>query len=1196
MKKIHWTPARASLAAAAFATIAVQTWFRPGRFIAAGDTRPFLRSFDGMASLWNHQFTGTGSTGYPTSSLLEAVLHELVITAGGSSTFAQRLFYTLLVSGVVLAAGFLAGALTRNPAAVAAAGLTALLNPFHITTLPNPLPMVALISIALVLGVAARYLKGQAVHPAYGFGVAIIVSLLAKNPPLLTLFILVSVGGLVAVLARAPGQRHRAVRFVSWFVAGSLFWVVPLVLHYLTGTPGLTVVAETNVSSWSWTQRNSGPVNVVTLVASWVWGDPGILPATATLSQQPWSVLRFGLPALVLLSVLISRTRLAYSVAGTAAFLAVLSVGVNRPFGGFNRAVAEVIPGFWLFRQPMSKFGVLLVLCYAVLTALGVDAFARRRSSGQLRPAAVRGIATTGAVLISSAVLFAHPLLIGTVIPGPRPNLPSARVELPSSFLEAGRWLDYAPGDGSVLMLPLSDYYQRGTTWGFYGTDDLLTRVSSRPVLSVLPGGYYESSGTAPSLIRSAERALLLDDGPGLVSTLQALGVSYVGVRTDYHNYGRPRQYTASSEVLAAAERNDALTLAAEFDHVRFFTVGNVTRTSASASYVNAVGIPAERYADLAAATGGVPIISDTSQAGEATAWLSQRGESTFTWPNDQGPYIVAARPQAPLLWQADVKPVGDRYQVTVRLRTQLAVDGLDVVDIEPVAVLLSSEPVALIVGESIVALDATGRAQFQASGRAEVKVVVTATSTGAADVDASTLGNCNNKTALTLDAAGIAATVDAVSGVISMRASAGSACLGVPAPDTPELLGRLIWQVSGTFERSQGEVTRVCFWLPVPQVCATGSPPSQHDRAGRFVFLTGTEKETTDGAKLMLYADASPGGSASVQFRDVQVAALRTHPRTLTLPQVSTTRTEFKPTKGMTSFEVEPELVANVLSHVSPTPGNCNRRSDTPESELGHTARELREEPGQAFEITARHHSACVYGKLNVQPGVRYLTVDLEHRVVTGRPGRWCLILPGSQPCAASGTLNNSQEWSRLSAEVVLPPSDPVSRSELTPYRLYFYADGQHEDISAAEPTVVQYRSVSVRPTYGFAAAAFPRRDTGHQVELTSTGRRSAIVSASGPFLLTHREAHATQWGADGFPTSVDVSHVTVDGWANGWLVVPPGDGTWKLQFRYRHDLAATVATLSLVPVALGALTALLGSQRRRLRDAGPVAGQNAL
>ena len=80
---------------------------------------------------------------------------------------------------------------------------------------------------------------------------------------------------------------------------------------------------------------------------------------------------------------------------------------------------------------------------------------------------------TAGVVGVVCVLAYPFPLYTGAVMPDERPQQPSAHVRVPDFWWQLAERIDADPRPGKVLVLPLDDYYQMPTTWGFFGVDSI---------------------------------------------------------------------------------------------------------------------------------------------------------------------------------------------------------------------------------------------------------------------------------------------------------------------------------------------------------------------------------------------------------------------------------------------------------------------------------------------------------------------------------------------------------------------------------------------------------------------------------------------------------------------------------------------------------------------------------------------------
>lgn len=525
----------------ALALIAVHRWFEPGRFIAAGDIPPFIRTgFRGeLFELWNHRVSGAGSATSIVGHSFEVGLLALTELLGASAPAAQRIQFALVATFAISGTVYFARALTDRPLALATAGTVSFFNPLSLSLLPNPLPLVAVGTAAILGGLILR--AGQGRKPSsVGAAFALLpASYLSLNPPLLAVLAL----WVVAMLGPArtlggPGSIKRSAAFLAQLlppaVLVNLWWLVPTAFTLLGDRGGVDVIAVTDISAWAWTHARASLANAMTLTATWTWGHPEYAPWAERLDAPPLVWMRYGLPAAAFAAPLVgSRRSRRVGVAFLPIALAAIFLikGLHGPLTAINRALYLHVPGFWLFREPVGKFGVAVVLVYAGLGGLTVQAC----WSG-LRARAGRGWATAAAAAaLMVPVVAAFPLLDGSVIGAARPPLPDAHVRVPEGWYQLAKQVNKDRSVDKVLVLPLGDFYQMPTTWGFYGTDSVPGLFLEVPVIQRNAGAYFRGTTAFDSAVLRLQNALLAHDLELAEGLLQDLSVTHVLLRHDFN-------------------------------------------------------------------------------------------------------------------------------------------------------------------------------------------------------------------------------------------------------------------------------------------------------------------------------------------------------------------------------------------------------------------------------------------------------------------------------------------------------------------------------------------------------------------------------------------------------------------------------------------------------------------------------------
>jgi hypothetical protein len=149
------------------------------------------------------------------------------------------------------------------------------------------------------------------------------------------------------------------------------------------------------------------------------------------------------------------------------------------------------------------------------------------------------------------AASAAYPMLTGTVIPDSRPGFPGDHVTVPRFWYDMADFVNKESA-GKVLVLPLDDYYQMPTNWGYYGVDDLPRQFFTRPVLQQYPGAYWGNPTRVDQLLRQVQDGLLNRKSANVSSALRTLGVDTVVLRSDLDTTSPGRSFVNPATVGAA--------------------------------------------------------------------------------------------------------------------------------------------------------------------------------------------------------------------------------------------------------------------------------------------------------------------------------------------------------------------------------------------------------------------------------------------------------------------------------------------------------------------------------------------------------------------------------------------------------------------------------------------------------------------
>ncbi len=1191
-----WRSARAYLVVFAISAVIVSRWFVSGTFISTGDMGAFIRRGwePEMSWAWNHQISGAGSGAHTIGRAFEFALISVVGFLGGDETLAQWVFYTLIYGGVGVGVAFAARAVVSSEPAVIVAGTFGVMNGFFLTRLPNPLNIISVATAALITGIALRVAQGRRVPVVVG-GIALMpTSFLAFNPPMLVVAIAWASLGTVILSFITVGRRG-TLRLLTWLVMAmpwavllNLYWLIPFAGVYTGGGAPESNATFTDPTNWSWATINNTIPNILTLVANWAWYLPQYLPFASDLDQPSWIWVRYVLPTLLLLVPVVAlrlHRRAVLSLWGMAAVVVFLAKGINEPFAAVNLWLYQQVPGFWLFREPMSKLGQLLVVFFGMLLAIGVQGGlvrvraararrATRHTRGLGRPALGRGwwpgvptaLATLGTLALLLSLAYPYPLITGSVIPDERPMQPSAHVRVPDYWRAMADTIDADPRDGKVLVLPLDDYYQMPTTWGFFGVDSIANLLVRHPVVQPKPDGYYGDVAGFKANVVAVETALSSGDLEPVPSLLDAIGVSEVIVRHDLVR-GLPGRTFADDAVLATAiARVPGLTRVVDgalelwqvgdgsSDSVRVYdrTLSVASDPAAAAAVIGTVGTSNAVVPRKAAGPAPTsPTVSDAAQVTDDTVvWpvpAVDSGAPSQTVQLTGGEYAVGQRARAAAVLTPHVSGHTLRFSDPTRVR----IDG-EIVSQRPdleVAVPDGSKVAAVAVGARTVSLDGWGRGGLpRPAGTAATDPTVTVGAATPLTVLAlrdepvkvtplSDVYDCNNYEPRPAGELGLTKQLldDAGGRILRLSAQDHAACSRI---QITEAKPGNVYRIRLEYRQVEGKRPQICVWQMGTDGCDL-APRAQ--LTGEWVPYEHvvTVEDVAEGVQLVLHAEVGERllGRTVTDYRNIRIEAL-TPIQTSTIWPPAVPQTRVTLPAGAHVLQVSGGPAGSVLSAFEPVQ-DCFRNDDQTMAEAGLGAQITGDPDNPQIVLSARDHMACLGATIPDMGGASLYELSLEATSLALRDPKFCLYLRGPDACTKIPAGGPWKDWTRY--ETLVSP-DPAAVET----RLYLYG---RRDLKAQEEAQVGYRDVQVRPVASPVSVVLVREPTSSPDAL-KTARTSSVaydrltpaslsVSGAGAGagagtgrMLALTETYASGWRRAG----ANDGHSSVQGWMNAW------------------------------------------------------------
>jgi arabinofuranan 3-O-arabinosyltransferase len=391
----------------------------------------------------------------------------------------------------------------------------------------------------------------------------------------------------------------------------------------------------------------------------------------------------------------------------------------------------------------------------------------------------------------------------------------------------------------------------------------------------------------------------------------------------------------------------------------------------------------------------------------------------------------------------------------------------------------------------------------------------------------------------------------------------AGRVCALAPVRLTGAGAYRIHFQV-----RNEGRATpRMCFWQDGPADCATLPAPPTGTAWSDYTAVTRLRPDAMS-ARLYLYGESGDGPGVA-EFRNVEVTPLRPVGNATLTPAPAPSATVALPAGRHTV------TVTRQASKPSGSPeyGICTYPDQRPLDRYPTNNRMFVQPDG--IQVLAATNTLCAQtDTVPVIPGATY-RFSAEYLGSYGQSPDICLWLDGASRCADSTALVRSNTW--LTTTTLVRP--PAGTKSITPLI--------HSNSSDMVPSRVSYRNVSLNRVTLVSVRATPADRTApsvHRVDATvvsASEYQASVRGAAGRFILVHPESFAPGWDLSGLPRGWTARHVSVDGYANAWLVDGTGDA--NLTLTYGPTLWSRAALL--VSVLGGAVVILVLGARQALR-----------
>jgi hypothetical protein len=526
-------------------------WLRDGYIISNGDNIPAslnaVKTFSSSFNMWSPDFLGYASPN--PSYLLNTYLAVFFTDLGLSVGVIQILFQILLYMG----AGFSMYYFTRtiypdHNLAPFFAALFYMLNFFILMSRFNlgfawTYAFLPLILALFVVSVNAAYRRDKkaANMGIIGFAIVSILpfSIASVNPANIALFLISLLVLAIYFLVKYRKTLMPLVltlgKMVPVTILVNIWWLFPMINTFFLSPQSLGV--SVNVASWSWTHQRASFLNLFWLNGTWGWNTYYIpkplfdyynIPVVAFLMFIP-----FILAGIALL-FRSNKSRFNAFIAFCILVFVFLAKGLHDPLEQINLLLYQTVPLMNMFREPASKFTLIIIPFLALLIGFAADRIIkmampfRHKVTKSLKIVFIAFL--VGSFVISALPIFKIPVNFADT---ETENISSSYIQIPQYWFQATDWINNQQGDWKVLLTPLDDFYEMPYVWGYYGIDVLLERLFEKPIVSTSSlDGYINNPGPAADLWQIKE-AVKFNRTDEFKAFLDLLCIKYIVQRND---------------------------------------------------------------------------------------------------------------------------------------------------------------------------------------------------------------------------------------------------------------------------------------------------------------------------------------------------------------------------------------------------------------------------------------------------------------------------------------------------------------------------------------------------------------------------------------------------------------------------------------------------------------------------------------
>ncbi|MCW3995882.1 MAG: alpha-(1-_3)-arabinofuranosyltransferase family protein [Candidatus Bathyarchaeota archaeon] len=522
-------------------------WLQPGYIISNGDNIPPSlnadKTFSSSTNMWSPDYLGYASPNpsYLLNTYFAAVLSEF----GVSVSVIQILIQVLLYMGAGFCMYFFSKTIyPERKLAPIFASLFYMLNFFVLSSRFNIgfawtytfLPLILALFVRIVDATYRQDKRLANINTVlFALFSVLALSVASISPANIALFLFALSAFAIYYIIKYRKQIAPFLFAVGKTIAVTIpvnvWWIYPMLNTFIFSPTALN--PDVNIVAWSWTHSRSSFLNLFWFNGVWGWL-PEYVPYIKFYSNPIVIVLTFVpfLAAGLALLFKSNKSRLNAYLMLTILVFIFLAKGLHEPLG--DGLLYEKIPLFNMFREPASKFTLLVIPFVALLIGYLADSIANLKLN--IKPKVFKAAkATILLFLVTAFVVSSFPIFMGSHFADTKTEqLPySSYVQIPQYWYQATEWINNQPGDWKILLTPLNDFYEMPYEWGYYGTDQLLERLFEKPIVSTVALNGYVTNANTSAILKQIRASVKFNRTDEFKTLLDVLSIKYIVQRND---------------------------------------------------------------------------------------------------------------------------------------------------------------------------------------------------------------------------------------------------------------------------------------------------------------------------------------------------------------------------------------------------------------------------------------------------------------------------------------------------------------------------------------------------------------------------------------------------------------------------------------------------------------------------------------